>query len=210
METDEQQLEEIKRWWSEHGKTVMLGVVLGLGSVVGFTSWRAHVHGQNEALSVQYERLINTAALPNHASAIEQADALIAERPKSSYASLAALVGAHAAYKAGDAPTARRLLGWAVDNGDAFEVRDVARIRLARLLSEDGQHDAAVAMLQQIGSEEFAALSAEVRGDVLAGKQDLAGARSAFEAALADQALTSPGARERIQLKLDALSIQGG
>lgn len=208
METEEQQLEELKRWWSEHGKTVILGVVLGLGSVGGFTTWRAHVHGQSEALSVRYERLVDTAATPNHTGAIEQADALIAEHPDTSYASLAALVGAHAAYRAKDPATSRRLLQWAVEHGEAFEVRDVARIRLARLLSEDGQHDAAIAELQQVHGEEFAALSAETRGDVLTEKQDLPGARGAFQAALEHQALPAD-ARQRIQLKLDALASGG-
>lgn len=209
MDTDEQQLEEVKRWWSEHGKTVVLGVVLGLGSVVGFTSWRAHVQSQGEALSVRYEQLINTAAMPDHAAAIEQADALIADHPDASYASLAALVGAHAAYRAEDAATARRLLQWAADHGNAFEVRDVARIRLARLLSEDGQHDTAIAQLQQVANEEFAALVAEVRGDVLREKQDPGGARDAYLSARAHETL-STDARERIQLKLDAIAASGG
>ena len=209
METEEQQLEEIKRWWNEHGRTVILGVVLGLGAVVGFTSWQAHVHGQSEALSVRYERLVNTAAMPDHAGTVAQADALIAEHPDTSYASLAALVGAHAAYRGKDPATARRLLQWAAEHGEAFQVRDVARIRLARLLSEDGQHDAAIAQLQQITGEEFAALVAEVRGDVLAEKKDLPGARGAFQAALELQNLPAD-ARERIQLKLDALATGSG
>lgn len=209
METDDQQLEEIKRWWSEHGKTVVLGVVLGLGSVVGFTSWQAYTQGQYEALSVRYERLVNTAAQPDHAATVEQADALIAEHPDTSYASLAALVGAHAAYKANDAMTAQRLLQWAAEHGDEFEVREIARLRLARVYSADGQHDEALARLEQIASEEFAALAAEVRGDVLAAKQDTAAARSAFESALADETLPAD-ARDRIQLKLDALAAGRG
>jgi predicted negative regulator of RcsB-dependent stress response len=209
METDEQQLEEIKRWWSEHGRAVILGVVLGLGSVIGVSSWRAYVQSQGETLSARYEQLVNTAAMPDHSAAVKQADALIADHPDTSYASLAALVGARAAYKASDAATARRLLQWAADHGDAFEVRDVARIRLARLLSEDGQHDAAIARLQQVANEEFATLVAEVRGDVLSEKQDLTGARAAFEAALAHETLSSV-ARERIELKLDAITAGGG
>ena len=209
MDTDEQQLEELKRWWSEHGRTVILGVVLGLGSVIGVSSWRAYVQSQGETLSARYEQLVNTAAMPHYTAAVEQADALIADHPDASYASLAALVGAHAAYKASDAATARRLLQWAADHGDAFEVRDVARIRLARLLSEDGQHDAAIARLQQVANEEFAALVAEVRGDVLSEKQDWTGARAAFEAALAHETLSSV-ARERIELKLDAITAGGG
>ena len=209
METEEQQLEEVKRWWKEHGRTVVAGVVLGVGTVVGWTSWRTHVEAKAEEVSVRYEQLVNTAAAPNYAGAVQLADAIIADHPDSAYAGLAALVGAHAAYKDSDRATARRLLEWATSSTGAFQVSDVARLRLARILSEEGEHDAALARLDQVNGEPFAAVTAETRGDVLAAGDDLTGAQAAYESALAFEGL--PGdARDRIRLKLDALASRGG
>jgi len=209
METEEQQLEELKRWWKEHGRTVIAGVVLGIGTVVGWTSWRAHVDAKAEELSVRYEELVNTAAVPDYAGAVQLTDAIIADHPDSSYAGLAALVGAHGAYKSGDRATARRLLEWATSRTGAFQVGDVARVRLARILSEEGEHDAALALLDQVSGQPFAAVTAETRGDVLVARDDLAQARAAYESALATDGVSS-GARDRIQLKLDALASRGG
>ena len=122
MDTEEEQLEELKRWWREHGRTVIAGVVLGLGTVGGWSWWRNHVTTQAEAASLHYEQLVNTAAVPDHDAAVAQADAIIAQDPDSGYAALAALVGAHAAWRKGDAATARRMLEWAVEHGEEFAV----------------------------------------------------------------------------------------
>ena len=42
METDDQEVEELKRWWNENGKTVVAGLVLGLGGVFGWTTWQGY------------------------------------------------------------------------------------------------------------------------------------------------------------------------
>jgi predicted negative regulator of RcsB-dependent stress response len=209
MDTEEEQLEELKRWWREHGRTVVAGVVLGLGTVGGWTWWQGHVTAQAEAVSVLYDRLVSTAAGVDHTTTVEQADAIIAQHPDSGYAALSALVGAHAAWRQQDATTARRLLEWAVEHGQEFQVADVARLRLARVLSQAGEHESALATLGQVSGEPFAALVAEARGDVLAARDDSAGAEQAYEAALAEDALPA-SARGRIELKRDALALRGG
>lgn len=209
MDTEEEQLEELKRWWREHGRTVIAGVVLGLGTVGGWSWWRNHVTTQAEAASLRYEQLVNTAAVPDHDAAVSQADAIIAQDPDSGYAALAALVGAHAAWRNADAATARRMLEWAVEHGEEFAVADVARLRLARVLASEGRYDEALAGLDAITGDAFTALVAETRGDVLAAKNDRDGAGRAYDAALADENLPG-GARGRIELKRDALAMTGG
>lgn len=205
METDEQQLEELKRWWKEHGRTVLAGIVLGLGTVIGWTTWRSHQDSQAEALSIRYQALVDTAALPNHSGAVELADAIITDHPQSSYAALSALVGAHAAFKANDLATTRRMLEWASANGSNFQLDQVARVRLARVLSAEGRHDDALAQLDAVSDPSFAAMVAETRGDVLKARGDSDAARAAYEGALAAESVT-PQARERITLKLETLA----
>jgi len=158
---------------------------------------------------VRYQRLVDTAAQPDYAGAVELADGIIADSPDSGYAGLAALVGAHAAYKGNDPKAARRLLEWAASSADAFQVGDVARVRLARILSEEGEHDAALAQLDLVKAEPFAAIAIETRGDVLAAKDDPSGARAAYQLALSTEGIDGD-ARSRIQLKLDAMIPSGG
>jgi predicted negative regulator of RcsB-dependent stress response len=179
--------------------------VLGLGTVVGWTTWRSHQDAQAEALSMRYQALVDTAALPNHSGAVELADAIIADDPQSSYAALAALVGAHSAFKAHDISTTRRMLEWAIANASGFQVNQVARVRLARILTAEGNHDDALTQLDAVTDASFAAVAAEARGDVLKARGDADAARAAYEGALAAESIT-PQARERIQLKIETLA----
>ena len=88
------------------------------------------------------------------------------------------------------------------------ELRLIAQSRLARVLSEQGKHDDALKLLDVANAGSFTPVFHEIRGDVLAAKGDVAGARQAYDAALA--ATTSAQAqafdREYVELKRDALS----
>ena len=209
METEEQQLEEIRHWWTEHGRTVIAGVVLGLGTVIGWTSWRNYQESTAVELSARYEAIITAAAKSEFEKVLDLANELIADHPQNSYAALSALVGAHAAYNNDDVATAERLLSWAIDTTTTFDVANVARLRLAKIVSEKGEFDRALSLLDAVSAEEFTALRLETRGDVLVAKNDGAAAKAAY-----DEALTTPSlqndARVRIELKLDELAAVGG
>ena len=108
METEEQQIEELKRWWSEHGRTVIAGIVLGLGTVIGWTSWQNYQEGEAEALSARYASIETAAEAKQYEQVRTETDQLIAEHPQSAYAALSALIGANAAYSNEDLVTAER------------------------------------------------------------------------------------------------------
>lgn len=205
METEEQQLEEIRHWWKEHGRTVVAGVVLGLGTVIGWTSWRSYQESTAEELSARYQVIVTTAAVPDYEQVRDLTNELIADHPKSSYAALSALVASHSAYTNGDAETAQRLLRWAIDNATAFDVSSVARLQLAQILNAKSEYDEALVLLDAVNEEEFALMRLETRGDVLAAKNDVPAARAAYDEALQAESIEGE-ARARIQLKLDELA----
>ena len=207
METEEQQLEELKKWWKEYGRTVVLGVVLGLSGIGGWSLWRGHVNTQAESASALYQRLLETASASNSESAIAQTDALIDQYPDSSYAVLGALVGARGAYQSEDANTAKRFLEWAREHGEITEVRDIAALRLARILNEEGQHETALQQLETITNKRFSVMRQELRGDVLRAQGNTDGARDAYLEVLKDNDI-SQAIRGTIQTKLDSLDAR--
>ena len=87
------------------------------------------------------------------------------------------------------------------------ELRLIAQSRLARVLSEQGKHDDALKLLDVTNAGSFTPVFHEIRGDVLAAKGDVAGARQAYDAALAATASAQAQAfdREYVELKRDAL-----
>ena len=93
MESEDQQVEELKKWWKDNGRSIVIGVVLGIGGVGGWVGWKHHTETTAESASTLYSRLVNTAALENHAEVVQQTNALIADYPDQAYAALAAMGG---------------------------------------------------------------------------------------------------------------------
>ena len=38
-DSEQEQVEDIKKWWKENGRSVIAGLVIGLGGMVGWKSW---------------------------------------------------------------------------------------------------------------------------------------------------------------------------
>ena len=56
MESEDQQIEELKRWWSENGRSIVIGVVLGIGGVSGWVGWKHYSETTSEAASAMWRR----------------------------------------------------------------------------------------------------------------------------------------------------------
>ncbi len=209
MDTEQEELEALHKWWKENGRQVVVGLVLGLGGVFGWTTWQSRVEASAEQLSVVYQSVVDTAALGKHGEAVERADQIIAENPDSEYATLAGLLGAKSALAAERADDASRLLDWVIENAARAEIRDVARIRRTQLLLDEGMHEAALEILGKVGSAAFAASVDELRGDILVESRDAQAAAKAYAAALTSDTISS-GGRARVQMKLDDLGHDDG
>jgi predicted negative regulator of RcsB-dependent stress response len=206
VDTEQEELEALKKWWAENGRVVVIGLVLGLGSVFGWTTWQSRVEASAEQLSVVYQNMVEMAASDEHGDAVKQADGIIAEHPGSEYAALAGLLGAKSALAIDMPADAKRLLEWVIANAGRAELKDVARIRKARLLLDEGQGDAGLAVIEQVDGAAFFAAIEELRGDILVESRNAEAAAKAYESALASNTL-SGSMRARVQMKLDDLGI---
>jgi predicted negative regulator of RcsB-dependent stress response len=206
VDSEQEELEALKKWWNDNGRAVVVGLVLGLGGVFGWTTWQSRIEASAEQLSIVYQNMVETAASNNHGEAVQRIDGIIADHPDSEYAALAGLLGAKSALAIGQPADAKRLLDWVIENAGRAELRDVARIRKARLLLAENQGDAGLAVLEQVDTTAFAATVDELRGDILVENRDAQAAAKAYETALAGNAIAR-GVRARVQMKLDDLGV---
>ena len=70
MAADEEQVEDLKKWWSENGKGLLAGLAVGLAAVVGWSSWQTWQRTQAELASVRYEQIVSEAVAGNHAQTL--------------------------------------------------------------------------------------------------------------------------------------------
>jgi len=205
---EQEQISELKAWWAQYGNLVTtLAVVAALASV-GWQAWQWYQNRNATEAGTLYYAVQQAAEKQEAQKARDAAGRLIGDYPSTAYAQLAALISAGAQFQAGELDNAQAQLEWAADKGQDPALRDLARLRLATVLLQKGELDAALARLQAVPASIYAARFADLRGDVLAAQGKAAEARSAYQAAI--DALVSEGEqattlREVVRVKLESL-----
>lgn len=201
---EQEKLEELKAWWKRYGRWVLLAVTLFVLAVVGWrvwTVWEARQLAQSAAL---FEQVMEAAAREDE-KALKEATAMIMDNHRrSGYAAPAAWLAGKANFEAGDLKSARAQYQYAFDHAREPGVKELARLRLATVLLETGDHAAALKLLEKGRQEAFAGLYAQLKGDILIAQGQTEAARAAYRQALEKLDETSP-LRSIVEIKLDAL-----
>ena len=203
-QTDEEQVEELKKWWSENGRAIILGVILGGGAIFGWRFWEAQQLQNAETASNTYQTIYSE-FLEGDKDAVHKGElSLRTDFASTPYAALAALLKAKMAIDAEDLDTAAEALDWAMENSPEEDIRHIATLRLARVFNEQNNGDEAIALLNKSFPEAYTALAEELRGDILAGQGQAAQARDAYTRALG--ASQAGGNTALLQMKIDDLA----
>ncbi|MGS2716756.1 YfgM family protein [Eionea flava] len=215
--TEEEQLEQLKTWWKENGLSLIAAVLVGLIAYFGFQWWQNHQQQQAEQASALYEQLIesiqanpasgNAVSEENKKTALYLAEQLRTDYTGSLYAVNASLFAAKIAVEENDLAAAESSLKWAVDNSrDAMQ--GIASLRLARLYLAKEQYDEALALVNT-DIESLQSMNAELRGDILLAKNDVEGAKAAYQEALDSVGETTSFRRQLLPIKIANLSASG-
>lgn len=193
--TDEEQLEALKNWWKENGKSIIIGVVLAVGAVFGWRAWQSYQHTMLEQASDLYEELVDATQISNisndevkFATVTHLSGRLKNEFDSSTYASYAALLLAKTLVEKNELDGAVGELQWVLDRSNPEEnVYQIARVRLAKVLLALGGDDNANKALALFGSNMSSVYKAsieEIRGDLYFSLKQFDKAREAYSIAL--------------------------
>lgn len=203
-ESEEQQVEALKKWWEENGRSVILGVVIGAGAIGGWQWWGSHQLATAQKASDAYVATLD-ALNEEDGDVVTAAAATKSEHGGSLYAAMASLAAARDLIEKNDLTGAAKELQWAVDNAEQPDVVVIAKIRLARVLGASGDTDAGLAMLPGDAADVFKGLIEEARGDLYVAKGEPERARTAYQAALdSGQRIADANA---LNMKLDDLAV---
>lgn len=208
--TEEEQIEALKRWWKDYGTTILIAAVIGLGGFFAWNQYQKYRADTAREASVVYEKF--AAAVTEFdsdpteeqaARAKQLANDVIAHDSSNLYADFAALYLAKQAVQSQDYADAKAQLEKVSNQGSNESVKELARLRLARVQAAAGEVDAALNILSGKPSPAYAAAYAEAKGDVLLSQKRLAEARVAYESALQAMGTSQPMRRNLVQLKID-------
>lgn len=172
-QTEEEQIEALKRWWKENGQSTVISIFVAIAAVVGWQGWQNQQQASMAASSSLYEDMLSAAnAATGVVANVEQlatakhlASTLKNDYDGSAYAGFAGLYLAKFAVEAGELDTAVMELQAVIDAAATDELVVEARLRLARVLQAQGNYAEALATLAD-EPVAYAAAYEEVRGDI--------------------------------------------
>ncbi|WP_040975978.1 YfgM family protein [Necropsobacter massiliensis] len=198
---EEQELNELKNWWRENYKSIIVIVVLTFAGVFGWRYWQDHQISKMQRISAQYDQLIYSAQQEGGAQNTKLAQ-FVKENGKTSYAVFALLDAAGAAVNKQDFTQAEDLLKQAVSASSDDILLSLSSLRLAAVQLQQQQFDAALESLKQVKGQGWENRKNLMSGDILLAKGDKAGAKAHFEQALQN---AGPLEAQLIQVRLNNL-----
>ena len=177
---EEQEINQLKDWWKENGKTIIVAFILGVGGMFGWRYWQAHQAEQIAQASAQYDALIYSAQQNEQAKKanIEQ---FVQANSKTAYAVFALLDEAKKATEKQDFAAAEANLNQALTQSQDEVLTSIVALRLSAVQFQLGQLDNALTTLNQVKGESFNARKAILTGDIQIAKGDKVAAKNSFE-----------------------------
>lgn len=150
-ETEEEQIEAIKKWWDKNGTQLLTGVLIIVVSVGGWRYWQNSQHVASANASATFEVLQASSQNGTFGEVSRDALKLMQEEPKSPYAAGVALLHAKYSYEKGEIDTAVENLNWVLNNSTDNALKVTAHTRLARVYADQDKFAEAQQQLEQAG-----------------------------------------------------------
>ncbi len=184
--SEEEQIEQIRSWWSEYGAYVIGGIVIGGAFLGGINYYQGNKLQAQIAASASYEALAELVTAGDLDAAETAADAIASSYAGTTYVAQSRLAMARLYMDKNRDQDAADILRAVVDSEADNEFRHVARLRLARILIYQDKAQEVVDLIESEDNTAFAAAYAEVLGDAyrLLGRD--ADALAAYQQVLTD------------------------
>jgi predicted negative regulator of RcsB-dependent stress response len=203
-DTEEEQVAAIKRWWKENGASTITGIIVGILLIIGWNFWQSYTKDKATQASALYEKLLTNVEKENTETVQQISEKISAEYGSTAYSTYAALLLAKTKVKEGDLEAAKAIFEKQMKESDSVELRNVARIRLIRLLHSTGENEKGlqlIAEVNQASAQGFSTSYDELKGDLYVALDRLGEARTAYQSAL-----RSGNSSPLLQFKLDDIT----
>lgn len=206
METynsEEEQIEALKKWWKANGQAVITGVVAGVILIAGWNFWTSYQQDKMQQASSMYDQLLVAVQQKKNESVTKLAEQIETKFNSTPYSFYAELFEAKAKVQAKDLDGAKQVLENIVA-ASSGELQHVARIRLIRLMMAQGEYEQGLQLISEVdpsSANAFIGNYEELKGDLYAAMDRPGEARTAYQNALRE-GHTSP----LLQFKMDDLT----
>lgn len=205
LANEQDQLDAIKLWWKNYGKMSVLVFFLGIALSYGWKMWQHSQANFNQHASLIYDQMLSSFNQHNQDAFIAQANSLSKDFSKTPYANMANFMLAHQAVEQGNLDKASQELKTIMDTSKDAKIRQIARVRAARILLSKHQLKEALVLLDTVDSATFLPEINEVKGDIFVAMGDAEKARASYKAALSGTPKEETN-RYLLEMKFEQLS----
>ncbi|MBA2648483.1 MAG: tetratricopeptide repeat protein [Legionella sp.] len=164
--TEEEQLEAIKKWWQRYGNIVTVCISIVLLGVAAYRYYNWHHDKLRQQASTTYERMMNEFSNSNIKLVRSYADDLIKNYDHTVYADAAHMTLAKIFITKDKLENARDELEAVASKSSMSSLKQIAKIRIARILANNESYKDALKELSQIDDETFLPVINELKGDI--------------------------------------------
>ncbi len=205
--TDDEQVERIKKWWSDNGSSVIAGLVIGIGGLYGWRYWVDYKANVAAEASAHFSSMVSYVESNKNDEAIDEAYKILDNYSSTAYAELAHFSLARIYVESREYDKAEQQLQAVIDAKVDIPLEMLARKRLASVLLQQSKLDQSLTVLDVKFPKQFAAAFDELKGDIFVAQGNTDSAREAYQRArLAQPAAANP---QFLQQKMDDLGLSG-
>lgn len=205
LDNEQDQIRAIKDWWRDYGKFTVVVIVLSIAVSFGWQYLQGKKRQYSEYASMLFEQTQYHLAAEKYADFESQANYLATHYKRAPYASLAKLALATRKVKENKLDDAALILNEVVLHSNTPAIRQVARLRQARILLAQKKYDQAQKVLSDIDDKAYLPLISEIRGDIFSAEGDYVEARKAYQTAIKGIAEDEMN-RSILQMKYERIS----
>ena len=197
-DTEEEQVEKIKKWWNSNGKQIIAGAVIGLAGIWGWNTYSDYQDKQSLNARGLY---LSYASDSNNLGAY---DKLTTDFSSSTYSDQAILLMAKYLFDAGSYAQALGVIKPLINNPSSV-IANTATLRVASIYLQLGQHDQALSILEGQSEDGFSSLVFSLMGDIYLDLGNHLEAQKYYSLAI-DNVAENSNLSQLIQIKLDDLN----
>jgi predicted negative regulator of RcsB-dependent stress response len=163
---EQEQLDELKHFWKQYGNAITWFLIVVMGAYVAWNGYQYWERQQSSKASALFDEVERTAA-SGDAAKLERAWNDMKERfPGTTFAAQSALLAAKVFQQTEKTDAAKSALVWASEHASDEASAQLARLRLANLLTQQKAYDEALKTLSKPFQPAFAGLAADIQGDI--------------------------------------------
>jgi predicted negative regulator of RcsB-dependent stress response len=205
--TEEEQLDQIKKWWRRYGNMITMTLSVILLCIAGYRYWNWHQDKIKQQASVTYENMMVALSNKNIKSVRAYAGDLIKNYDKTVYSDVAHMTMAKVYVDKSKLSEAIQELEVVASNSKMTPLKQIAKIRIARLMAGEKSYTNALNELSVVDDPTYLPVINELKGDIYSAKGQFQEAINAYREAI-DEVRTNGMGNLFLEMKTNELAVK--